>query len=298
MRAHTLRQLRPLGSLTVSRPLLARAATTATTSRRTANPSASIKPSPRSAATAASRAPYSASTPPSTPPPTPPSDQPLPTTSVLDTDPELELIANTHVPGSSPPSSAFASALSLSSSHHNSNDAIDWSTSYHGLSTAAFPPETAAILMAELNPLDVEMKPDGIIYLPEIKYRRILNKAFGPGGWGLAPRGELIVGEKVVTREFALVVNGRFIAEARGECAYFSEETIPTAGEGCKSNALRRCCKDLGIASELWDPRYIREFKKKHAEEVWVEHVVNKRKRQIWKRKDAEPQYPYQLVKK
>jgi hypothetical protein len=59
-----------------------------------------------------------------------------------------------------------------------------------------------------------------------------------------------------------------------------------------------RCCKDLGIASELWDPRYIREFKKTHAEEVWVEHVVNKKRRQIWKLKDADVGYPYTEVKK
>jgi hypothetical protein len=89
----------------------------------------------------------------------------------------------------------------------------------------------------------------------------------------------------------------RFIAQARGECQYFSEETIPTAGEGCKSNALLRCCKDLGIASELWDPRFIREFKKAHCRELWVEHVVNKKKRQIWTRKDGEPAYPYQVAK-
>ena len=25
--------------------------------------------------------------------------------------------------------------------------------------------------------------------------------------------------------------------------------------ESAKSNALMRCCKDLGIASELWDPQ-------------------------------------------
>ena len=56
---------------------------------------------------------------------------------------------------------------------------------------------------------DVEIKPDGIIYLPEIKYRRILNKAFGPGGWGLAPRGETIVTNRSVTREYGLVVGGR-----------------------------------------------------------------------------------------
>jgi len=65
--------------------------------------------------------------------------------------------------------------------------------------------------MQPLDPLDIEIKPDGIIYLPEIKYRRILNKAFGPGGWGLAPRGELVVGERVVTREYALVVHGRYV---------------------------------------------------------------------------------------
>jgi len=59
--------------------------------------------------------------------------------------------------------------------------------------------------------VDVEVKPDGIIYLPEIKYRRILNKAFGPGGWGLAPRGETIVTAKAVTREYALVVLGRYV---------------------------------------------------------------------------------------
>lgn len=51
---------------------------------------------------------------------------------------------------------------------------------------------------------------DGLIYLPEIKYRRILNKAFGPGGWGLAPRSETNVGPKVVSREYALVCLGRY----------------------------------------------------------------------------------------
>lgn len=56
---------------------------------------------------------------------------------------------------------------------------------------------------------DVEIKPDGIVYLPEIKYRRILNKAFGPGGWGLVPRGESLVTPKMVTREYALVAHGR-----------------------------------------------------------------------------------------
>lgn len=90
----------------------------------------------------------------------------------------------------------------------------------------------------------------------------------------------------------------RFVAQARGECQYFSEDTIPTAAEGCKSNALSRCCKDLGVASELWDPRYLRAFKREHCREVWVEHVVTKKKRQVWTRKDTDPQYPYTLAKR
>ena len=52
---------------------------------------------------------------------------------------------------------------------------------------------------------------DGLIYLPEIKYRRVLNKAFGPGGWGLAPRSETNVGPRVVSREYALVCLGRCV---------------------------------------------------------------------------------------
>ncbi|GAW02445.1 mitochondrial genome maintenance protein [Lentinula edodes] len=171
----------------------------------------------------------------------------------------------------------------------------DWSKSYHGLSEQAFAKEVAEVLMAPVEPLDVEIKPDGLIYLPEIKYRRILNKAFGPGGWGLAPRTETNVGPKVVSREYALVCQGRLVAIARGEQEYFDPSGIPTATESCKSNALMRCCKDLGVASELWDPRFIREFKAKYCVEVFAEHVPTKKKKKLWRRKD-QPKlgYPYQ----
>ncbi|KAI5289751.1 hypothetical protein KEM55_008757, partial [Ascosphaera atra] len=117
---------------------------------------------------------------------------------------------------------------------------IDWTRSYHGLSAQPFSKEAADVLLAETPAQDVEIKPDGIVYLPEIKYRRILNKAFGPGGWGLVPRGESIVTAKMVTREYALVAHGRLVSVARGEQDYFSPDGIPTATEGCKSNAMMR----------------------------------------------------------
>jgi hypothetical protein len=175
----------------------------------------------------------------------------------------------------------------------NSSDALsDWSRSYHGLSTEPFKPEIAEVLLKPIDPLDIEIKPDGLIYLPEIKYRRILNKAFGPGAWGLAPRSETFVSPKIVSREYALVCLGRLVAIARGEQEYFDPSGIPTATEACKSNALMRCCKDLGIASELWDPRFIREFKARSCIEIFAEHIPTKKKKKLWRRRD-QPKFSY-----
>ncbi|KAK4570430.1 hypothetical protein LTR86_002510 [Recurvomyces mirabilis] len=173
---------------------------------------------------------------------------------------------------------------------------IDWTRSYHGLSSTPFTAEQADILQQEIKADDIEVKPDGIIYLPEIKYRRILNRAFGPGGWGLAPRGETIVTAKVVTREYGLVAGGRLISIARGEQQYFDPDGIPTATEGCKSNALMRCCKDLGIASELWDPRFIKRYLREQAREMVVEHQTTKKRRKHWMRVDDEVRFPWKEV--
>jgi hypothetical protein len=137
------------------------------------------------------------------------------------------------------------------------------------------------------------MKPDGLIYLPEIKYRRILNKAFGPGGWGLVPRGPHTVNKKNISREYALFCLGRFVSQARGEQDYFGADSLPTASEGCKSNALMRCCKDLGIASELWDPVFIKEFKAKYCTMIQATHISTGVKKWLWKRKDRTLDYPF-----
>lgn len=106
---------------------------------------------------------------------------------------------------------------------------VDWTRSFHGLSSQAFSPEAAKILLAPIDPNDIEIKPDGIIYLPEIKYRRILNQAFGPGAWGLAPRGETIVTAKAVTREYALVALGRYAVHQYG-CKVTNSKTYNFPG--------------------------------------------------------------------
>lgn len=174
--------------------------------------------------------------------------------------------------------------------------AIDWSRSFHGLSTEPFPPEIATILQAPLQSDSIEIKPDGLLYLPEIKYRRILNSAFGPGGWGLAPRGETYITPSNISREYALICHGRLVSVARGEQDYFDQSKLATATEGAKSNALMRCCKDLGIASELWDPSFIREWKKEFCVEQFVEHATTKKRKKLWRRKDMSFEYPYKVV--
>ena len=179
----------------------------------------------------------------------------------------------------------------------SNNNTTNWSESYHGLGNAPFSVEAQNILNSSLPDDDIEITPDGLLYLPEIKYRRILNKAFGAGAWGLAPRSETLVQTQefggLLTREYGLVIHGRLVSIARGEQTFFKEQGIPTATEGCKSNALMRCCKDLGIASELWDPRFIRKFKKSNCENIFVEYIPTKKKKKIWKRKDEDVEYPY-----
>jgi len=76
-----------------------------------------------------------------------------------------------------------------------------------------------------------------------------------------------------------LIVSGlSFVATARGEQEYFDPAGVATASEAAKSNALMRCCKDLGIAHELWSPRWIRNFKAANCVEVWTENASTGRK--------------------
>lgn len=233
-------------------------------------------------------------------------------------DPSINIASTDFINSSSEPSTNSPSASSASSAnkmssidsvfgsslHDFSGDqdpssvtTLNWSSSFHGLGTEPFSDKAQNILSEEIPINDIEITPDGLLYLPEIKYRRILSKAFGAGAWGLAPRSETLVQKSglggLLTREYALVVNGRLVSIARGEQTFFQEKGIPTAVEGCKSNALMRCCKDLGIASELWDPRFIKTFKKKYCEDVFVEYIPTKKKKKIWKRKDEDVEYPF-----
>lgn len=115
----------------------------------------------------------------------------------------------------------------------------------------------------------------------------------------MMPRGKYVITEGYIVQEYALFCLGQFVGQAWGEQPYseghISGRSLATALEGAKSNALMRCCKDIGIASELWDPHFIIEWKQKYTVEVWCSHVqAGKGKRKLVRRIDREPfKYPW-----
>lgn len=137
---------------------------------------------------------------------------------------------------------------------------------YVGASEESFSKETIAVLQMELAPEDIEVKPDGVLYMPECRYRKVLLKAFGPGGWCLIPRSAHSFQNKVLSREYALYCGGRFVSQVRGHAAVQDFSNPAMASEVVRSNALMRACKDLGIGLELWDPTFVTAWKNANAE--------------------------------
>lgn len=161
---------------------------------------------------------------------------------------------------------------------------------YQGASVKPFDKDIVAILSKDFDPLEIEVKPhNGVIYLPGIFFRKRLNEAFGPGGWSMLPRGPRIMKDSKMYREYALYCLGRFVAEAVGD-----QEFIPTnkdmseadAAEGCKTNAIQRCCKDLGIAAKIHEPPFIQKFK---AEMMIAVNTTSFSTPIQWRRKDRPP---------
>lgn len=178
-------------------------------------------------------------------------------------------------------------------------------STYVGMSEAPVTEEQAAILSRALEPRDVDLRPDGQVYMSHAKLRQRLNEAFRPGGWAIRRLSSIDVAvatpaqadssaELVMSAEFALYAGGRFLSAARGEQKYYDngDMTYGDAAEGMKSNAISRCCKDLGIALDLWDRSYADAWRNEHGVKVWGKDRSgrNWRKPQ-WRRVDGLPLY-------
>ncbi len=162
---------------------------------------------------------------------------------------------------------------------------------YEGIATQSFSKEQRDILTAPIAPDDVSIKPTGEVYYDQMKYRIKLNGAFGAGAWGMRPLGKPVFEGGEITCGYDLIVMGGFVARAYGSQKWYPNNkrmTKADAVDSTKSDSLKKCCKDIGVATECWDKKFIREFKKTHCVLVEVKPPMNGLS-EVWRRKDAPP---------
>jgi Mitochondrial genome maintenance MGM101 len=172
---------------------------------------------------------------------------------------------------------------------------------FPGLSSQRFSKEQEAVLLQKIPAEDIDILPTGELYVSQVRYRRILNDTFGPGGWGLIPTGDFQQDGGTLCREHSMFAEGRFISSAIGEADFQPNNprySKATAAESLKSNALTRCCKDLLVASECWDKRFCEGWKRKNAVAVWCVGKAGDnagKKKKLWRRRDADRfEYPWE----
>jgi len=175
-------------------------------------------------------------------------------------------------------------------------------TKYVGASTLQLTPTEEEKLSVPVDLLDINVRPDGLIYYPQVFVRERLNDAFGRGQWSLIEH-QVIKDEdhNKIYFEGSLYVRGCFVAKAIGEANYFPTNykgepnkmfSWASAHESAKSDCIVRCGKDLGIGKELWQPRFSPDFLKDFCVKVWRTKTGgygDKVGSWQWRMKDSEP---------
>ena len=107
--------------------------------------------------------------------------------------------------------------------------------------------------------------------MPAGVVRARLDSTFGPGQWGLRQERDPFYDAQTseCCLDGSLWVRGKFVSRAMGGCRWNpnnKQMTKSDAIEGAKSDCLRRCCKDLGVGRDLWNPSFVRAFLAEHVE--------------------------------
>jgi hypothetical protein len=166
---------------------------------------------------------------------------------------------------------------------------------YKTTSSLVLTKEESDLITAEFDEKEIEIRPDGHIYLPQAYYRNRLNQSLGIGQWGLVIKGShqevSQQSDKIKTKFFLpgiLVIRGCMVSEAVGEAELHADnpnQSIASCWESAKSDCITRCCKDLSIAMQIYSPNYIRKWQQDHAMQVWVENS----NKPVWRKIDAQP---------
>lgn len=160
--------------------------------------------------------------------------------------------------------------------------------------------EELKVLQEPLDPKDVQIRPDGLVYLPWTWYANRLNRAFGILKWGLIPQGSPMIKDMgnntLIVWLNWLVIKGVPVSMAGGETSYQPSNYTMSYGdavEGARSNSLARNCKMLGMSLELWDAEWVSNWRKEHAEQY-----TNEKNKKVWRKRKTNGQKPKVVTEK
>ncbi len=154
----------------------------------------------------------------------------------------------------------------------------------HKAGTIKLTEKQKTILYAPVKKEDVEVRPDGLVYLPWMEYETRLREAFGLE-YALIPQGLPRLENYLVLWGHWLIIKGCPMGFSIGQQEYFPSNKTMSWGdaiEGAKSNALMRLCKGLGITLELWKPSWIKAWIAKYAEWHWEKDKRSGENKKKW----------------
>jgi len=156
----------------------------------------------------------------------------------------------------------------------------------HKAGTIKLTEKQKGILYARVKEEDVEIRPDGLIYLPWMEYETRLREAFGME-YALIPQGLPRLENNLVLWGHWLIIKGCPMGFSIGQQEYYPSNKTMNWGdaiEGSKSNARMRLCKGLGITLELWKPSWVKTWIAEYAETYMGVDRFNKPKK-YWRKK-------------
>jgi hypothetical protein len=161
---------------------------------------------------------------------------------------------------------------------------------WQGAGEISLTPEAQALLWEPTPHQNVAIRPDGIVYLPWAHVWRTILRAFSPQVPALVWLGKPQVQNQTICLHVVMVVGGKFIGEAVGECRYRpGNQNMSWAScvEGAQSDAIVKISKRLGMYQELWSVPWVNAWRAEYALRVYR---TSKREYQ-WRRIDDEPFY-------
>lgn len=165
----------------------------------------------------------------------------------------------------------------------------------HTVGSLEFGEKECKILYEAIDPGELDIRLDGIVYLPWIFAARRLRNAF-PGSWALLPEGKpQISPDNKVMWGFHFIIKKVLIDYVISEHPYFpnnKKQSYVDAVKSVKSKAFIQACKGIGMFPELWDRKYCAQWKDKY---TYSKKETSSKGHEVinWYTKDGSKKYLY-----